>query len=116
MENLLANTHELKGKMKEKIEENKELGMLSKTLATIMLDVPVEFHDKDFEMSEPDMQDVKKFFRNWSSGNCSPIFKKHSQRMRSTNEMPKGTSCFQSKRDDNSRTIFCRKRTIFLIW
>ena len=44
MENLLANTHELKGKMKEKVEASKELGILSKQLATIMLDVPVEFH------------------------------------------------------------------------
>jgi len=39
----LENTHELKGKMKEKIEANKELGMLSKELAKIILDVPVTF-------------------------------------------------------------------------
>ena len=50
MENLLANTHELKGKMKEKIEANKELGLLSKQLATIILDCPVEFNEKDFEL------------------------------------------------------------------
>ena len=62
MENLLANTHELKGKMKENIEANKELGLLSKTLATIMLNVPVEFHAEDFEMSEPDMQAVEQIF------------------------------------------------------
>ncbi len=64
MENLLANTHELKGKMKENIEANKELGMLSKTLATIMLDVPVDFHEKDFEMSEPDMPTVEAIFQD----------------------------------------------------
>lgn len=63
MENLLANTHELKGKMKEKIEANKELGMLSKSLATIMLDVPVEFCETDFEMSEPDFEAVKNIFQ-----------------------------------------------------
>src|SRR6056300_1980808 len=51
MENLLANTHELKGKMKEKVEANKELGLLSKKLATILLDVPVEFDAKNFELS-----------------------------------------------------------------
>ncbi|MEZ4803364.1 MAG: DNA polymerase I [Gelidibacter sp.] len=62
MENLLANTHELKGKMKENIEANKELGLLSKTLATIMLDVPVEFHEKDFEMSEPNIVEVTRIF------------------------------------------------------
>ncbi|GGG34251.1 DNA polymerase I [Bizionia arctica] len=63
MENLLANTHELKGKMKEKIEASKELGMLSKKLATIMLDVPVEFDAKDFEMSEPDIPKVTEIFQ-----------------------------------------------------
>ena len=63
MENLLANTHELKGKMKEKIEAAKELGMLSKKLATIMLDVPVEFHAEDFEMSHPDIEKVTEIFQ-----------------------------------------------------
>ncbi|WP_231373955.1 DNA polymerase I [Aureivirga marina] len=56
MENLLANTHELKGKMKEKVEANKELGILSKKLATIMLDCPVEFHEENFEMCKPDLE------------------------------------------------------------
>jgi len=62
MENLLANTHELKGKMKEKIEANGELGLLSKKLATIMLDVPVEFKAKDFELDHPDVEKVKDIF------------------------------------------------------
>ncbi|AVI50328.1 DNA polymerase I [Pukyongia salina] len=62
MEGLLANTDQLKGKMKEKVEGAKELGLLSKKLATIMLDVPVEFDAKDFEMSEPDIQGVTKIF------------------------------------------------------
>jgi DNA polymerase-1 len=63
MENLLANTHELKGKMKEKIEANAELGLLSKQLATIMLDVPVTFNAEDFEMSEPDIPKVTEIFQ-----------------------------------------------------
>jgi len=62
MENLLANTHELKGKMKEKVEANKELGILSKELATIMLDCPVTFHDEDFELNTPDYEKVTKIF------------------------------------------------------
>ncbi|AQS94146.1 DNA polymerase I [Polaribacter sp. BM10] len=62
MENLLANTHELKGKMKEKLEANGELGLLSKKLATIMLDVPVTFHAKDFELDQPDIEKVTELF------------------------------------------------------
>ncbi|MFT4801664.1 MAG: DNA polymerase-1 [Flavobacteriaceae bacterium] len=63
MEGLLANTHELKGKMKEKVEAAKDLGILSKQLATIMLDVPVEFHEEDFKMSQPDMEAVTALFQ-----------------------------------------------------
>ncbi len=62
MENLFENTADLKGKMKEKVEANKELGLLSKELATIMLDVPVEFHEKDFEFSQPNMKAVTPLF------------------------------------------------------
>ncbi len=62
MENLLANTHELKGKLKEKIEGAKDLGLLSKKLATIMLDVPVTFHAKDFELDQPDLEKVTTLF------------------------------------------------------
>ncbi|MBT8375321.1 MAG: DNA polymerase I [Bacteroidia bacterium] len=63
MENLLANTHELKGKMKEKVEDSKELGLLSKQLATIMLDVPVTFNANDFELDHPDIEKVKELFQ-----------------------------------------------------
>tara|TARA_B110000908_G_C10264391_1_gene462257 strand:- start:3076 stop:5913 length:2838 start_codon:yes stop_codon:yes gene_type:complete len=62
MENLLANTHELKGKMKEKVEGAKELGLLSKELARIILDVPVEFNFDDFELTQPDVPEVTKIF------------------------------------------------------
>ncbi len=62
MENLLANTHELKGKMKENIEANKDKGMLSKTLATILLDCPVTFNEKDFELDKPDVEKTDALF------------------------------------------------------
>ncbi|MDP5104902.1 MAG: DNA polymerase I, partial [Polaribacter sp.] len=62
MENLLANTHELKGKMKEKVEAAKELGLLSKQLATIMLDVPVVFDATDFTLDQPDTEKVTELF------------------------------------------------------
>ena len=64
MEGLLANTHELKGKMKEKVEANGALGLLSKQLATIMLDVPVDFDAQDFKMSDPDRPKVTAIFED----------------------------------------------------
>ncbi len=63
MENLLANTHELKGAIKDKIEANAELGLLSKKLATILLDCPVEFNAEDFELSKPDVEKTDALFQ-----------------------------------------------------
>jgi DNA polymerase I len=62
MEALLANTDQLKGKMREKVEENGELGLLSKKLATIMLDVPVSFNATDFTLDQPDVEKVSEIF------------------------------------------------------
>jgi len=62
MEKLLESTHELKGKMKENIEANKELGLLSKKLATILLDCPVTFNEEDFELSKPDVEKTEAIF------------------------------------------------------
>jgi DNA polymerase-1 len=63
MEGLLENTNLLKGKLKEKIEANKELGLLSKKLATIILDVPVEFKAIEFKFEVKDCENVKEVFR-----------------------------------------------------
>ena len=63
MENLLANTHQLKGAIKDKIEANAELGILSKKLATILLDCPVVFDEKDYELSTPDIEKTDALFQ-----------------------------------------------------
>ncbi len=62
LENLLDNTHQLKGAMKDKIEANKELGLLSKKLATILLDCPVTFDATDYELSKPDVEKTDALF------------------------------------------------------
>ncbi|MCM4161852.1 DNA polymerase I [Antarcticibacterium flavum] len=62
MENLLANTDKLKGKMREKVEEHAEQGLMSKKLATIKCDCDVKFDAKDFELSQPDAEKVQEIF------------------------------------------------------
>jgi len=62
MEGLLENTDQLKGKMKEKVEENAELGRLSKKLATIFVDCDVTFDAEDYELSQPDAEKVQALF------------------------------------------------------
>lgn len=56
MENLFNNLDKLQGKLREKIEANKELGIISKKLATIITDVPVKFNAKDYELKTPNIE------------------------------------------------------------
>ncbi|MCZ4243375.1 DNA polymerase I [Pedobacter punctiformis] len=53
MENIIANSHELKGKQRENIENFAEQGLISKKLATILLDVPVELNEQELELCDP---------------------------------------------------------------
>ena len=62
IENMLENTDKLKGKLKEKVEQNKEKAIQSKKLATIICDVPIEFDEKALLMEEPDKEVLKGLF------------------------------------------------------
>lgn len=62
LEGLLANTDKLKGKMKEKVEDNAELGRLSKQLATICTTCEVQFDAEDYELNQPDIPKVQEIF------------------------------------------------------
>ena len=62
LENLLQNAHEVTGKLGEKIIDNKELGLLSKKLAKIILDVPIDYNLDEFKLSDPDKEIVLKVF------------------------------------------------------
>jgi len=62
MEGLYENVDKLKGKMQEKVAENKEQAFMSKMLATIILDVPVEFDEDDLIMEEPNKDALAELF------------------------------------------------------
>lgn len=53
VENIIANSHELKGKLKENVETYAEQGLLSKKLATINLNAPVELDEAGLEICAP---------------------------------------------------------------
>ena len=76
MEKLLESTHELKGKLKEKIEANKELGLLSKKLARIILDVPVTFDAKNYALEKPDLEKVSVIFQELEFRRLTERFQK----------------------------------------
>ncbi len=56
IENMLANTDKLKGKLKEKVELNGEMAVQSKKLATIICDVDLPFSLDDMQRKSPDKQ------------------------------------------------------------
>ncbi|PKM69260.1 MAG: DNA polymerase I [Firmicutes bacterium HGW-Firmicutes-19] len=64
LENILENVHQLKGKLKETVEENIEIAKLSKELATIYKDVPLDIHI-DQLANKPDLEGMGKFFRQY---------------------------------------------------
>jgi len=62
VENLIANVEDLKGKQKENIINFAEQGLISKKLATIILDVDVEFNEEDLKIIPPNEEAVKEIF------------------------------------------------------
>ncbi len=62
MENIFANAHELKGKQKENVENFQAQGLLSKKLATIILDVPVTLDEDGLLLEAPDRSLLEPLF------------------------------------------------------
>ena len=62
VENLIAHADELKGKQKENVINFAEQGMMSKMLATINLEVPVEFDEEELRAKEPDLPALMALF------------------------------------------------------
>ena len=93
IENLLNNTDKLKGKLKEKIELNKELGILSKKLATIITDVPISFDINNFILSPQNLDETKKIFDELEfrrlSSSLNSIFTNSNNIIEDTNSLKK---------------------------
>lgn len=62
LENVIANADNLKGKMRENVINFAEQGILSKKLATIIIDAPIEMDEEDFKMCEPNIERIKEIF------------------------------------------------------
>ena len=62
MEGLFANSHDLKGKIKEKVEASEKLGLLCKKLVTIITDVPIDFDAESMRLIQKDEVKIKELF------------------------------------------------------
>lgn len=62
LENVVANAENIKGALGKKVQDGKDMAILSKKLATIITDVPVDFEEEDFEVSEWNKEELKEVF------------------------------------------------------
>ena len=62
LENVLANAENIKGAVGEKVKAGKDLAIMSKKLATIITDVPVQFHEEDFKLKEWNKDALREIF------------------------------------------------------
>lgn len=62
LENVLENADKIKGALGEKVRNGKNAAILSKKLATIITNVPIEFHEEDFRLKEWNRDLLKEVF------------------------------------------------------
>ncbi|WP_346236002.1 DNA polymerase I [Niabella insulamsoli] len=62
LENVVAHAETIKGALGRKVVEGKDLAILSKKLATIITDVPVEFHEEEFKVTEWNKEALREIF------------------------------------------------------
>jgi DNA polymerase-1 len=62
LESVLENADKIKGSVGEKVRQGRDLAIMSKKLATIITSVPVEFHEENFKVTEPNKESLKDIF------------------------------------------------------
>ena len=96
MEGLYENTHELKGKQKENVINNKEQAFLSKRLATIDLNVPIEFDENSLILDPPNKEACEELFAKLE-------FKTMAARVFGTQITVGGTTFSSNQKADDSK-------------
>lgn len=64
MENLLDNADKVKGKNGERLIEFRDQAIMSKTLARIDINAPIQFNANDFKLDPPDIEKMAALFRD----------------------------------------------------
>jgi DNA polymerase I len=105
VEGLFANTDKLKGKIREKVESSKEIGLLSKKLVTIITDVPIEIDFEQMELSIKDLDALTNLFEELEFRN---FLNRFSQLIHNEEETPmeKKEIIDNEKTDDSQFDLF----------
>ena len=91
-EELLAHADQLKGKMREKVENAKDDIKMSKFLATIRTDVPIELNLDELKMTEPDEKQLSELFAQLEFKRLAEKFLRKAENTK--NNAPKQPSLF----------------------
>ncbi len=101
VENVIKNADKLKGKMRENIEMFAQQGLQSKQLATIILDVPIEFEEEKLLRKEPDEKALRQLLDELE-------FRNFAKRIFTDLSLKKGDDATQAElfenRDDETKT------------
>ncbi|MCA0429924.1 MAG: DNA polymerase I [Bacteroidetes bacterium] len=99
VEGLLQNTDKLKGKMKEKVEANKDLAIQSKKLATIILDCPINFEEEKLKLKEYNNDALLELFTELE-------FRNLAQRILSKDIPSNQNTSFKAKSNEGQTDLF----------
>lgn len=101
VEGLFANTDKLKGKIREKVESSKEIGLLSKKLVTIITDVPIEIDFGQMELNIKDLDALTNLFEELEFRN---FLNRFSQLIHKEEETPmEKKEIIDNEKTDNSQ-------------
>ncbi len=99
IDNLLANTDQLKGALRKKVEENTEQIRFSRFLATIKTDVPIELDMESLRLQEPDEEKLRTLFEELE-------FRNLADRVLKADKPTAAPTKKASKKEDDSPTLF----------
>ena len=103
VENLVAHSHELKGKQKENVENFGEQGILSKELATIDTNVPLEYNSDEMVYNGPDEEKLKALFEELEFKNLTKrVFGETDAPQKSTQAVQSQLSMFSAPSETSS--------------
>lgn len=88
IENVLMNTDKLKGKIRENIENNTEMAVLSKKLATIERNVPIEIDLREYQLKDYDREKLIDLFEKLEFSSLIDNLKKDEDEIREVKEWP----------------------------
>ncbi len=113
VENVIQNTDKLKGKQKENVENFADQAMISKALATIILDVPIDFNEDGLKLSAPDPEALKTLFDELEFRNFAKrFFTDHSLNQDNGQQLVQGELFMENNLDDEEAVKPTELKTI----